>query len=256
VALSFIGSGSDSASFDPNLTLPGGIAQNDIVYVAVNASGSVDLDLSMITAGYTEIADLYQNDNTDVNLGVFRKIMGVTPDSSAQCETGSTSANAVFHCWRGCDTTTPEDATPTTAGAVDGGTPDPPSINTATANAIVLAIGGSSEGDAVTNPPTNYENLIDLQDGGLRNVMMASRSIASPTTENPGTFADVVGTSSDSWAAVTVAIRPAAAAPPPAVPGPQGTRNQFVALYGGTIDPTMHKIEDGISCFDEWRLAA
>jgi len=30
-------------------------------------------------------------------------------------------------------------------------------------------------------------------------------------------------------------------------PGPEGPPNQFVALYAGTIDPTMHKIDEGIA---------
>lgn len=30
-------------------------------------------------------------------------------------------------------------------------------------------------------------------------------------------------------------------------PGMMGMGNQFVAWHAGTIDPTMHKIEDGIS---------
>lgn len=214
MALSLRGTAvSGTGAPDPTVTLPVGTATDDVVYVAFNTPGTsnIDQDLVMITTGYTELADLFQNDLSDTQLGVFRKIMGATPDSSAQCETTTTNGIAVCHVWTGVDLTTPEDATTTTAGATDDGTPQPPSIVTATANAIVLAIGGSSEADAVTNAPTGYSNLIDLQHTAM-NVMISSKLVASPGTETPGRYADIAGTAADTWCAATVAIRPAAAA--------------------------------------------
>lgn len=209
MALSLRGTAS-AIGTDATITLPVGTAADDVVYVAFMCAGTADANLAMITSGYTELVDRYENDNTDTNFGVFRKIMGGTPDSSAQVNTpAANSACAVCHVWTGADTTTPEDAATTQAGATNGGTPDPPSIVTVTANAVVLAIGGSSEGDAVTNAPTGYGNLIDIQ-GTDRNCMMSSKLVASPTTEDPGTYADITGTGADSWCAATVAIRPAA----------------------------------------------
>lgn len=215
MALSFVGSGSDAgtAGNNPSMTLPVGIAENDVNYVAVMGADTADRDMAMSTSGYTELVEDYRNDNSDTNFAVYRKVMGVTPDSTAVYDAithlSGQAVVAAFHCWRGCDTSAPEDATTTTTGATNGGTPDPPSITTVTNGAVVLAIGGSSEGDAVSNAPTNYENLIDLQ-ASQANIMIASRAIATADAEDPGTFADVAGTGADSWAAATVAIRPAA----------------------------------------------
>lgn len=218
MALSFVGgnNGTAGGGADVTLTLTVGVATNDYVLVAGTVASTSDLNLAMVTADYQELADLYQNDLSDCNFGVFRKIMGATPDSDAVIENlGPGTIAGAFHIWRGVNTTTPEDATTTTGGAIDSGTPDPPSIDTVTANAVVIACAGSSEGDAVTNAPTGYTNLFDAQSGaGAVNVMMSSKSVASPGTEDPGTYADVVGSTSDSWAAATVALRPAAGAVP------------------------------------------
>lgn len=210
----------NSISADVTLTHPGGIAENDVVYVSAMSTtlfGS-DLNMAMVTTGYTELADLYANDAQDTNFGVFRKRMGATPDSTAVVDyvgsVFSDNLDAVEHVLIGVDTTTSEDATTTTATGIDSGTPNPPSITTATANAWVLACAGSTEGDAVSNPPTNYINLIDIQNASTNNVMMASREITSPGAEDPGTYADIVGGTDDSWCAATVAVRPAATGNP------------------------------------------
>lgn len=236
MALSLRGTAvSGTGAADPTCTLPVGTATDDVVYFAVHTQHNSDFDLSMITTGYTELADLFQDDTTDSSLGVFRKIMGATPDSTAQAETGAAFAVAVCMVWTGADTTTPEDATTTTAGAINGGTPNPPSITTVTANAIVLAIGGSSEADAVTNPPTGYSNLVDLQ-SGTANVMMSSKLVASPGAEDPGTYADVSGTTADAWTAATVAIRPAASTTTRGMPfGHRGTAFNGGRTFHGTV---------------------
>ena len=211
--------GSDNA--DLTITLPAGIAENDVCYVAFSSGVSADVDLTMTTTGYSELADLYSNDTSDSCLGVFRKKQGATPDSTAICtesgaESGTTGIAGVVTVLIGVDTTTQEDAATTTATATDSGTPDPPAIVTATAGAWVLAIGSSSEADAVSNAPTNYTNLIDRQTALITNtnIMMSTREIWSHKKENPGKYADISGNTLDSWCAATVAVRPAGGAPP------------------------------------------
>lgn len=196
---------------DPSLTLPVSIAQDDVVVVAAGNASNADANGAMVTSGYTEEADLFGSDSQSCNLSVFWKRMGATPDSTAVFDnTSSVGAGAVGIAFSGVDTTTALDATTTTATASNSGTPDPPSITTNTANAWVIAVGGSSEADDVTNAPTNYSNLIDTRGGGgtTDNWMMATREIASAGAENPGTFADVVGSATDAWAAATLALKP------------------------------------------------
>jgi hypothetical protein len=216
MAITFVGSNTGTGSGTTTITIPmpTGVATGDVVYVAAMSSQTVDVDCTESSGTWTEIADLYSNDTDDTNLCVFRKVMGGTPDTDVTLTVRTTTGASVglSYALRGVDTTTPEDATATTATSPDASKPNPPSITTVTANAWVIAIGGSSEADAVTNPPTDYSNLAVNTDGGglLRNVMMASREIASPGPEDPGVFDDIVGTASDSWCAVSVAVRPAA----------------------------------------------
>jgi len=219
VAISLVGTSTGGPTLnDVTITLPAGIAQNDVVYAAGMTGTIADQDVTESSGTYTELADLYSNDTNDTNLGVYRKVQGATPDSSVTIDAGTNNIGVALTL-RGVNTTTPEDATTTTATAPNNGTPDPPSIVTATANAWVLPFAASSEGDAVTNPPTNYTNLVDIQDGP-RNVMASSREIASPGTEDPGAYDDIAGQTSDSWSAATVAVRPAPAVimpPPPTI---------------------------------------
>lgn len=204
----------DGAPDDLTITLPVGTATDDVVYVAYAFSGASDVNMAMITADYAELADLYVLDTLDTNLGVFRKVQGATPDTEAVCDSFGGTANAIAGTVTvliGVDTTTPEDATTTTDTNTSNPTPSPPAIDTTTAGAWVLIAGGSTEPDVPT-APTNYVNLIEDQgiDSNPINVMLATREITSPGTETPGVFGDIVGTGSDSSAAATVAVRPAA----------------------------------------------
>lgn len=217
VTLRGTASGSDAAAADVTVTLPAGIAQNDVVYgTGVNGGNVGDLDMAMVTTGYTELADLFVNDTNDTNLGLFRKVMGATPDSTAVFSNLATNMVAVVEVLIGVDTGTPEDATTTTAAAASFPAVNSPSITTVTANAWVISVGGTTEPDVPT-APTNYINLIHVQ-GVADNVMMATREIASPGAENPALYTGLAGQSTDSWAAATVAVRPATGAPPEGQP--------------------------------------
>jgi len=221
MALSFVGSaeGSSANGGDVTLTHPGTIAEDDVVYVGHGvATGIGDYDVSVSTGGYTELADIFETDGLNANLGIFRKIMPVTPDSTVVCVgTGGSgdSTAAVEHVWRGADQTTPEDATTTTATGVDVTNPDSPAIVTATANAIVLTIGAGTINDASVTMPTGYSNQVDANgnDNSDVTVGMASKSVSSPGTENPAAWTGFTDPGAlCCWAAGTVAIRPAGGA--------------------------------------------
>ena len=214
MALTFVGKGSSGRSdaVDVTLTLPAGIAQNDYVLVGAFDRSGADRDMAMTTSGYSELADLYANDSADTNLGAFRKIMGPTPDSTAVItNTGAVHHSGVFHCWRGVDTTTPEDATTTTLTATDGANLDPPAIVTVTDNAVVVGCGACTEGDTITvgSGFENFEQEIDSSPNGFRNIYMESQFKTPAGTSDPPLHA-ISGATGDSRAMFTVAIRPAA----------------------------------------------
>ena len=215
--ISLVGSnvGITAAAANITINLPAGVVQNDVAYAAVATGATTDIDVTETGGTWTELADLYQNDTTDINMAVYRKVMGASPDASVTMDAsaGTNIHVGIVVVLRGVDTTTPEDAATTTAGAIDSGTPNPPAITTVTQGAWVLAFGGSSEGDAVPNAPANYGDL-RFQNGTNVCLAFARRLMAATGSENPLTFGDIVGTTADSWAAATVAVRPAVAGGP------------------------------------------
>ncbi len=213
MGISLVGTASSSAvnGGDVTVTLPVGTTQGDVVYAAYVQIGA-DLDMSMVTSGYTELADLFSDDDLDTNLGVFRKVMGLPADTEAVFNgdgtAGSHVAGAVI-VLRGVDAT-PEDAVTTTATGTNSPNANSPSITTVTNGAWVITIGGS-EGFSLTapgSPPTNYSNAVTLAAGSKSLIMMATREIAVAGAEDPGNWNPTGDTASDSWAAVTIAVRP------------------------------------------------
>ena len=111
-ALTLVGVASStgaSANFALSLTaLQGGIGsapiEGDLVIVTTGFGGTANLDPGVTTAGYTEEADLYGNDQTDdANLSVDWKIMGAVPDTTVTCLGSTVSTNGagcVVHVWR------------------------------------------------------------------------------------------------------------------------------------------------------------
>lgn len=227
MALSIVGTPPEGSGDNANitLTLPGGIAEGDVVIVAYanGDNSSVNNNMAMSTGGYTELADIFADTATrDTNMGVFRKVMGSTPDSTAVTTGfgGSGAANvAVAHVWRGADTTTPEDqTTATNTRAGDGSTgASGPAIVTQTADAVVLTIGAASGGTVFTaTTPTNYGNLqtinLNAASAGCT-IAIASRSISSPGSEDPAVFGSFAPASTEGVCEVSVAIRPAPSNP-------------------------------------------
>lgn len=195
------------------MDLPVGTAEGDVAIALAMSSQASDVDCTETGGTWTQLFDLYQDGSAnDTNFAGFYKVMGASPDTTVTLK-GRTSNGGILGLvavFRGVDTTTPLDAAVTTAGAADAGDPDAPSITTVTDGAWVIACGGCSDPDAVTNPPTDYTNLVDVQQT-VRNCMLATREIASAGPEDPGAFADITADADDSWCAATVALRPAGA---------------------------------------------
>ena len=219
MALTLRGSAENSAIDGGSVTVthPVGIAQDDVVYVAHGiGNGTTDLTLTLTTTGYTKLIELFGGGTTAINLAVWRKIMGATPDSTAVCDgTGGAgdTTTCVEHVWTGADTGTPEDATTvgTTNTTAD---PNSPSIVTVTDNAIVLSLVSKDVSDATVTAPTGYSNKIDINatDTNSSTTGVASISKTPAGTEDPPVWTGFAAPASDVWAAATVAIRPAAGA--------------------------------------------
>lgn len=249
MAISFIGSAEGSAAngADVTLTLPS-MQQNDLVIVAyaIGDNDNVNFNMAMVTAGYTEVADLHSHDTfpQDCDLGVFWKIMGATPDTTAVVDgLGGTDAAvaAVAYVFRGVDTITPMDVTPTTATGVNSNRPNPPSIDHLNPSGILtVAVGAFSHtsGAAVTaTAPTNYTGVIDASGDDTTDVTVAIARRADPADpEDPGIFTPSIADSvNNAWCACTIALRPA---PPPSIsadPGSYAITGSAATLVAGRI---------------------
>jgi hypothetical protein len=212
-----------SAAFNVSLTaLTGGAASaaaaGDLVIVSDGFVSIADGNPGVGTAGYTEIADLYKSDSNDANLSVNWKIMGGTPDTTVSCNGSGVSTNVsvcAVQVWRNVNQTTPLDVTSTTATAANTGVPNGPAITPVTSGAQVVTVGGGTSDSAITDvtAPTGYGNLVSANpasDPGLTfRIGVASKAWSGSGAEDPAAWGGFDTSNVNSWAAVTLAIRPA-----------------------------------------------
>lgn len=201
--------------------LTGGIAsaaaEGDVVLAAIAYGASIDLNVSMSTSGYTEVADLFSADGAKVALGVYWKRMGATPDTTA---VGLAMYNTLYRVmavqvWRGVNAATPMDVTPITATGSNSGVPNPPSITPNTPNAVVVAVGaaaGTTDAYVVSlTAPTGMDRLVSgltvMSSNGIATVGLAAYNWAGGAYD-PAVFGGGNSSISDAWAAVTLALRP------------------------------------------------
>ena len=205
---------------DVTLTLPTCL-ENDIVIVAAMIPTLGDIDVAMNTAGYTEVADLFADDTNDTNLGVFYKVMGVTPDTTAVVTGGGNASDgnsAVALVFRNVDPTTPMDVAATTATGVNSGNANPASINYDDTNAVIvvaLANGHAVGASGGFIFPTGYLGIgasgDDSRDSAVALAFGTSDYTSDP--EDPtavevsyGDGLSGANNLTNSWAAVTMAL--------------------------------------------------
>lgn len=222
MAIEFVGASTAtgaSGSFNVDLTaLSGGIAsaaaEGDLVIVATGFVQTSNLDPGVSTSGFAEIADLYANDTRDANLSVSWKIMTSTPDTSVACNGSGSATNgaaAIAYVLRGIDPATPLDVTATTATSNNSAVFNSPSITPVTSGALVLSIGlgTGAAADTTITAPTGYsdQSNVSTDPGNAVIIGVASKAWTSGA-EDPAAWTGVTTSTSDSWAAVTVAVRP------------------------------------------------
>jgi len=181
----------------------GGVLPNDLVVAVVGAGDDTDRTLTLATAGYTKLYDLYQNDADDSGLGVFYKVMGATPDTNVVTGTntsGTGSQALIVQVWRGVNTSTPIGAN-ASAGAINGSLANPPAITTTSPNSRVIAIGtaGHSAGTVVYTQGGDLENFITVGANNSDDVTLGVGSIigvisASGTVVDPIAFSMTTNT--------------------------------------------------------------
>ena len=196
--------------------LSGGIASSpstgDLVIVGFATASTSDR--SLVISGYTEVADLYANDTYDTNLDVAYKFnAGETSLTLTGGTFSSLDAGTVtIQVFRNVSQSTPLDVTTTTATASNGGIPTPPAITPVTAGAVIVCIAANA----------HAKNSGSFTASQLSNFQQSFSNDTYDSGQGSGTFNWVSGAftpsqwtwtggadSSASWAAVTMALRPA-----------------------------------------------
>lgn len=246
MALVFVGKASTGGT-TAALTLPltgltGGSSSSaqagDLAVVVAAQSDNTDFAMAMNTAGFVEDAELWSNDTRQCNMGTWHKILTSTDISTGSVEVkGSNDSQrgetAILHVWRNVDPTTPLDVAVQTATGINSALADPPSITPVTTGAVVLGLTASTSDSSPTafSTPADGTNFAqEINHGGSnRGGISTVRSLA--WTGGAVDLAALTGGESvafDSWAAVTLALRPAAEAGATSLP------------QGHPCDPTCH----------------
>jgi hypothetical protein len=226
------GLSNSTANFDVSLagTLTGGLASSpatgdQVLVVIGSVCGSTGVNMACSadgTTAYTEVrAPAYVNSNPDTRFGVYRREQTATPDSFVRVNGGtniSTGGAAVLvMVFRAVDAATPLDVAVVTAQLIASNDINPPAITPVTDRALIIACGASAHLAANTTEPTRNgwtPTLYRNQVGSVNGVKAAAECLVWRTGDNeinPATWTDPdTGETSPTWAAATLALRPAA----------------------------------------------
>lgn len=188
-------------------------AAGDLVMVGYASGKTADQAISI--SGYSEVLELYRDGSgADANLEVASKFMGASPDTAVAVPNSGSTADAVgvsVRVYRGVDPANPFDVAAAQASGTGTTNADPAAITPATPGAALVAFGaGAVAGTGTTfassdlaafhtlNSPDNNDATI-----GAGHVLNWQSGAVNPAAFTAGTVA-----AGNSWAAVTLALRP------------------------------------------------
>jgi hypothetical protein len=188
----------------------------DLVIVTYATGSTADRALTLTTSGYTDAAtEQYANGSSfDTNFHVWYKYLSAADTSVSVDATGNNAdAGAVaVQIFRGVDSSNVLDVASTVATGTATGRPNPAAITPTTAGAwIVMCYGSSATTGAVYTAPSDATNFRTATSVDTNDAMVG---MGYNTSWTSGSFDPVAisagGTTGagDSWAAVTIALRP------------------------------------------------
>ena len=201
--------------------LTGGIGSapeaGDYIVVSYAVGTNATPTLSIVTSGYGSLlTPLAANDTYDVILAAWSKFMGGSPDTSITVSGTGSSNNAgrvVISVYRGVNPTTPLDvaASVSPGTGTNGGRPTPPPITPVTSGAVVLAFGAAGSASGVVAPFTSdLSDFVSAATPAIYSVAIGAGSFAwASGTYTPTQWAGNNTSVQSSWAAFTIALRPA-----------------------------------------------
>lgn len=207
-----------------NYALTGGLdtvpRDGDFVVITVVVGTAARNPACAITtpAGFTALTQLNPTATSiDTSLCVSYKRMGATPDTSFTLPSTGNVADAqsyTVQVFRGVDTLTPLDVTPTSATGTGTSVPNPPAITPTTAGAWIVVCSGGAAGTGVAYTYAALTNVLSRADADTNDSIVGSGYYTGWTTGAYDPAASSTGSAvagADSWAAYTIALRPRAA---------------------------------------------
>lgn len=216
MAIAFVASTSAAVSgvgaTTVTVNVPTGTANGHVLILVASTTIS---DTPATPSGWTLAAGPLETTATGSTpeMVVYRRVASSEPASYAVGGNTSIGRVAQMLAFSGVDTTTPLDATPTTAQGITT-LADCPSITTVTNGAVILAIGLMDLDDVTLAAPSTYTLAETTNsagagaDNGLRQAV-AFKAQVTAGAENPGVFTGAGA--GDDWGAITLALRPAGA---------------------------------------------
>jgi hypothetical protein len=197
------------------------LQQGDVVVCAYASSGTADLAMSTSSSGWTELTEIYANGTIDTNLAVYYKVMGASPDTSfvAVGPTGASNGTiAVAMAFRGCDGTPIDAGSLNTTDGTATSVPNPASTTPLTAGAwpVIVGAGVAGAGAAFTNPgdlstTTNHFRSANHPETNDVAIGIGIKTDWASGAFDPGAWGGGNVNASNSWAAISFAIKPLAA---------------------------------------------
>lgn len=213
----FTGSSSDiTITFGGNLT--GGLASSadadDLVIVYFGTGSGRAVDRNLVVSGYIEIADLFSDDDSATNLAVAYKFMGPTPDTNFVLTGGTFSSNdagvVAVQVWRNVNNS-PLDISPTTATGTNSILCNPPAITAISPGAYIVS-GGAGGHNSGTQTFSSSDLTGFISSGGNSGnditIGLGYKQWISGSIDPAQFTFSTSNATRNSWAAVTIALKP------------------------------------------------
>lgn len=250
-AAGFVGSSSNIIiTFGGNLTggLSSSASAGDIVVVYFGVGAESD-EVSNIS-GYTEIAQLAPVDTYVANLSVGYKFMGVTPDTTFTLIGGTASSRnagaVVVQVWRGVDTVLPLGVNSTTATGINSVLCNPPAITPIAQGSVIVSGGAGAHVDGTqTFSSSDLSGFLSVGANDDTDVTVgAGYLVWNSGSFNPAAFT-FSGTSAttNSWAAVTLALQPIYTGPTPTFIAQESTQSTLASTSSVVVNKPTGTIE-------------
>lgn len=222
---SFVGATSGNTNVALNSGLTGGIASaaaaGDLVVVVFVTGSTANRALAITdpsAVDYTLIdSELYANGSTyDTNLRAAYKFMPGTPDASVNIGPSGNAADGAayaIHVWRGVDTSNPFDVAPVAATGTGTGRPNAGAVRRNARGSVVLVAGGGAAATGAVFTASELSGFVTANGADTNDGTVGLGYYDGPVRLfDPAAWTGGSTNAANSWAALSLVLRPAAQA--------------------------------------------